>query len=122
MQRKHFVTTILLTVLIAITMQPAAASTGDIGDFGFAKRTACETSLSRSNIFLAASNNLATALAGPRVFQGCWTFYSAGPCRAIYTKNGSYQICGECDDFGNPGSGGCSPISSATLNQGYWCS
>ena len=114
MQRKRFLNTIFLTALFAITVSPAAA-----GTFGFADRPACEASLSRSNIFL---NAFPRATLGPRVFQGCWTFFSSGPCRAIYSKNGGYQICGECDDFGNPGSGGCSAISSQTLAQGYWCS
>lgn len=117
MQRKRFLSTIFLTALCAITVSPAAA-----GAFDFADRPACEASLSRNNMFLEASNHVSSVAIGPRVFQGCWTFFPSGPCRAIYSKNGSYQICGECDDFGNPGSGGCSAISSQTLAQGYWCS
>lgn len=122
MQRRRFLTTVFLTALFAITVQPAVSNNIGNGELGLAKRTACGKALSRENIFLAATNNLASVSAGSRVFQGCWTYFPAGPCRAIYSKNGSYQICGECDDFGNPGPGGCSSISSATLNQGYWCS
>jgi hypothetical protein len=58
-----------------------------------------------------------------RTFQGCWTFFPAGQCRAIYKdNNNNYFICGNCDASGNPGGGKCSSISSQTLNQGYWCS
>jgi len=58
-----------------------------------------------------------------RTFVGCWTFYSAGPCRAVYVDtNGNHYLCGQCDSTGNPGSGSCSPISQQTLAQGYWCS
>lgn len=58
-----------------------------------------------------------------RTFEGCWTFFPAGSCRAVYREaNGNYSICGKCDASGNPGGGSCSPISQQTLAQGYWCS
>ena len=58
-----------------------------------------------------------------RTFEGCWTFYASGQCRAIYRDSqNNYFICGNCDSSGNPGSGSCSKISQQTLNQGYWCS
>lgn len=58
-----------------------------------------------------------------RTFEGCWTFFSAGQCRAVYRDSqNNYFICGNCDPSGNPGSGRCSRISQQTLNQGYWCS
>jgi hypothetical protein len=67
--------------------------------------------------------SIADASNNNRVFEGCWTFYPAGPCRAIYRDNkGDYYICGDCDSSGNPGSGSCSRISQQTLAQGYWCS
>src|SRR5262245_22443905 len=57
------------------------------------------------------------------LFEGCWTYFSAGPCRAIYRDSqGNYYICGKCDSSGNPGPGSCSPISPQTIQIGYWCS
>lgn len=58
-----------------------------------------------------------------RTFEGCWTYFASGQCKAIYrdTQN-NYYICGDCDASGNPGGGKCSKISQQTLNQGYWCS
>jgi hypothetical protein len=57
------------------------------------------------------------------LFEGCWTFFSAGPCRAIYRDSeGNYYICGKCDGSGSPGPGSCSQISPQTLQIGYWCS
>jgi len=56
-------------------------------------------------------------------FQGCWTQFSAGPCRDIYRdQQGNYYICRECGSTGNPGPGKCNPISEATLARGFWCS
>jgi hypothetical protein len=56
-------------------------------------------------------------------FWGCWSFFSAGPCRAVYRDSeGNYTICGQCDSSGTPGPGGCSAISEQTLEIGYWCS
>lgn len=72
-----------------------------------------------ASIFLTESSGPISA-AG--VFQGCWSYFPTGPCRAIYSDNRGYTICGECDASGNPGSGSCAKISSATLNRGYWCS
>lgn len=65
----------------------------------------------------------ASLKANDRTFQGCWSYFPSGPCRAIYQDSeGDYYICGNCDSSGNPGSGGCSPISPQTLQIGYWCS
>lgn len=69
-------------------------------------------------LFTANSSSANSA----RTFWGCWTFYSAGQCRAVYKEATGYVICGRCDSSGNPGSGSCSPISQQTLDQGYWCS
>jgi hypothetical protein len=56
-------------------------------------------------------------------FWGCWSFFSAGPCRAVYRDSeGNYTICGQCDRSGTPGPGVCSPISEQTLEIGFWCS
>lgn len=71
--------------------------------------------LSTSRSWLASSQS--------RVFEGCWTYFPQGPCRAIYRdQQNNYFICGLCDYYGNPGSGKCSSISIQTLNIGYWCS
>ena len=70
--------------------------------------------------FFAATSSSSASSA--RVFQGCWTFYPAGQCRAVYKEGTNYYLCGACDDSGNPGSGSCGKISQQTLNQGYWCS
>jgi hypothetical protein len=56
-------------------------------------------------------------------FQGCWTVFPAGPCRAVYkSAAGVYQLCGRCGPTGQPNPYNCAPISSATLATGYWCS
>lgn len=56
-------------------------------------------------------------------FEGCWTQFSAGPCRDIFRDNqGNYFICRACGTTGNPGPGKCNPISPATLASGFWCS
>ena len=56
-------------------------------------------------------------------FQGCWTQFSAGPCRDIFRdQQGNSWICRECGSTGNPGPGKCNPISQATLASGFWCS
>jgi hypothetical protein len=57
------------------------------------------------------------------VFEGCWTQFSAGPCRDVYRdQQGNYWICRGCGTTGTPGPGKCSQISSATLASGFWCS
>lgn len=56
-------------------------------------------------------------------FQGCWTQFSAGPCRDIFRDaQGDFWICSTCGNTGNPGPGKCNPISQATLASGFWCS
>jgi len=56
-------------------------------------------------------------------FEGCWTQFSAGPCRDIYRdQQGQTWICRDCGTTNNPGPGKCNPISQATLNSGFWCS
>ena len=56
-------------------------------------------------------------------FSGCWTQFSAGPCRDIYRdQDGNAWICKDCGTTGKPGPGKCNPISQATLNSGFWCS
>lgn len=68
----------------------------------------------------------ASAKAAPAAnwtFEGCWTQFSAGPCRDIYRDaQGGYWICGGCGTTHNPGPGKCSQISSQTLATGFWCS
>ncbi len=83
---------------------------------------ACVKAIS-ANMLISPSNSLYSVWDGNRGFEGCWSYFPQGPCRAIYRdNNGNYTICGQCDSFGNPGSGRCSRISSQTLNIGYWCS
>jgi hypothetical protein len=56
-------------------------------------------------------------------FEGCWTQFSAGPCRDVYRdQQGNAWICRGCGTTGNPGLGKCNPITQATLNSGFWCS
>jgi hypothetical protein len=56
-------------------------------------------------------------------FEGCWTQFSAGPCRDVFRdQQGSFWICRACGTTGNPSPGKCSPISQATLASGFWCS
>jgi hypothetical protein len=56
-------------------------------------------------------------------FEGCWTQFSAGPCRDVFRdQNGDAWICRACGTTGKPGPGKCNPISQATLNSGFWCS
>lgn len=67
--------------------------------------------------------NAAAAPAANWVFEGCWTQFSAGPCRDVYRdQQGNYWICGGCGTTSNPGPGKCSQISPATLARGFWCS
>lgn len=57
------------------------------------------------------------------VFEGCWTYFSAGPCYDIYRdSSGNYWKCGKCGKTKNPNPGNCSQISQQTLNSGRWCS
>ena len=67
--------------------------------------------------------NAAVTPASNWVFEGCWTQFSAGPCRDIFRdQQGQTWICRACGTTGNPGPGKCNPISSATLASGFWCS
>jgi len=71
----------------------------------------------------AATINESSAPAANWVFEGCWTQFSAGPCRDVYRdQQGNYWICRACGTTGNPGPGKCNPISQATLASGFWCS
>ena len=56
-------------------------------------------------------------------FEGCWAQFAQGPCRDVFRdQNGGYWICRDCGTTGNPTPGKCTPISSATLASGFWCS
>jgi len=56
-------------------------------------------------------------------FEGCWTQFSAGPCRDVFRdQQGDFWICRACGTTGNPSPGKCNPISQATLQTGFWCS
>ena len=73
----------------------------------------------------AAPAGAAAVKASPAnwVFEGCWTQFSAGPCRDIFRdEQGGHHICRECGTTGNPNNKKCNPISSQTLASGFWCS
>lgn len=71
---------------------------------------------------VAAGNSAETTKAN-WTFEGCWTQFSAGPCRDVFRdQQGQAWICRLCGTTGNPGPGKCNPISQATLNSGFWCS
>ena len=72
---------------------------------------------------VTAPKAAASPAAANWTWWGCWTQFSAGPCRDISRDpQGNYWICRACGTTGNPGPGKCSQISSATLGTGYWCS
>lgn len=57
------------------------------------------------------------------VFEGCWTYWPAGPCRDVYRDSqGGYWLCRACGTTGTPSNKVCSRTSIQTLNVGYWCS
>ena len=67
--------------------------------------------------------NVTTTIVANWTFEGCWTQFSAGPCRDIFVdQQGNHYICRECGTTGKPGPGKCNPISQATLASGFWCS
>lgn len=56
-------------------------------------------------------------------FEGCWTRFSAGPCRDVFRdQQGNFWICRDCGTTTNPNPGKCSQISQGTLALGFWCS
>ncbi len=115
---KFLTTTFLIVVVFAFSSSIFGAA--ESSSKGGCQSTSMSFLDVDSNVFIASSNSTSTvSTAG---FEGCWTYWPSGPCRAIYRNGNSYKICGQCDDFGNPGSGGCSTISIQTLNRGYWCS
>lgn len=70
-----------------------------------------------------AMRNATTTKVANWTFEGCWTQFSAGPCRDVFRdQQGNFWICRECGTTGNPSPGKCSPISQATLASGFWCS
>lgn len=75
---------------------------------------------------VAAGRNAGTTKAAPATtwtFEGCWTFFSAGPCRDVFRdEQDNFWICRACGTTGTPSPSKCSPISQATLNIGFWCS
>ena len=75
---------------------------------------------------LVLTSGVAQPTAAPAAnwtWEGCWTQFSAGPCRDVYRDaQGNFWICKACGTTGNPGPGKCNPISTATLASGFWCS
>lgn len=86
----------------------------------------CASFVSQPTSEAANTNPVPTTIVAPAsnwVFEGCWTQFSAGPCRDVYRdQQGNYWICRGCGTTGNPGPGKCNPISAATLASGFWCS
>jgi hypothetical protein len=71
----------------------------------------------------SATPRTTSAPAANWTFEGCWTQFSAGPCRDVFRdQQGNYWICRACGTTGNPGPGKCNAISAATLASGFWCS
>ena len=67
--------------------------------------------------------NVTTTTVATWTFEGCWTQFSAGPCRDVFRdQQGNFWICRACGTTGNPTPGKCNPISQATLASGFWCS
>ena|ERR1700752_5080106 len=86
----------------------------------FAPRTAQP---SGSDFAVTHAATTTTTSAANWTFEGCWTQFSAGPCRDVFRdQQGNYWICRACGTTGNPGPGKCNPISAATLASGFWCS
>lgn len=86
---------------------------------GFAQPTARVAAVPNAGITKTSSARLAANW----TFSGCWTQFSAGPCRDIFRdQQGNAWICKLCGTTGNPGPGKCNPISDATLGSGLWCS
>lgn len=120
----------LFVLFCAVEISTAKALTMDEFTAGQTEKSSCKNPASffllienRPAIFTGAlAAELEAAPIARRGFVGCWTYFPAGPCRAVYSSGQSYQICGKCDDYGNPGSGGCSNIGQRTLDTGYWCS
>lgn len=100
----------LVMLLVVSVAQPAGGSTS------VKPKTIGKASIARTSA-------AATPQTGDRVFQGCWSYFPTGPCRAIYSDaQGVYWICGQCGSGGQPNPNGCQRISQRTLQYGYWCS
>lgn len=55
---------------------------------------------------------------GSVTFEGCFTFWPAGPCRDVFREDdGTLWICKSCGTTKNP-PGGCSILTGS----GFWCS
>lgn len=115
----RFIKASVLTLLLAMSLNVNYFASVKVFESGGC-RGSLVNSITRENIFLNTSS--ATPTFAAKVFEGCWTSSGNFPCYAIYSNRGRYQICGQCDSSGNPGSGGCSNISLAALNNGLWCS
>lgn len=51
-------------------------------------------------------------------FEGCFTFFPAGPCRDVFRdSDGTLWICKDCGTTKKP-PGGCSVLTGS----GFWCS
>ena len=76
-----------------------------------------------SVLFLAPGVAQPTQPPANWTFEGCWTQFASGPCRDVFRDDqGNFWICRACGTTGNPSPGKCSPINSATLATGFWCS
>jgi len=92
---------------------------------GLAVAVVLSTLLLASGVAQPTERNSAVRTAAPVTwtFEGCWTYFPAGPCRDVFRDDqGNYWICKDCGTTGNPTPGKCSQISQATLAHGFWCS
>lgn len=69
-----------------------------------------------------AVDSTARALMAPPgsgfTFEGCFTFFPAGPCRDVFrATDGTLWICKDCGTTKKP-PGGCSVLTGS----GFWCS
>ena len=125
----------LMLVFFAADMSPANAMTNSEFAAGQVQQSSCKSSASvfsliggyepvwKTNLPTAAGETSFFSTANSSLaFEGCWSYFPSGSCRAIFRDGQGYQICGKCSRNGTPGAGGCSSISQQTLDTGYWCS
>jgi hypothetical protein len=103
--KRQFVLTLLAAAVVTLVIALTGARSGDAGTKG----PSCPAPAT-------------TAAPATGVFQGCWTFFSSGSCRAVYRDGDNWTLCGKCGPTGEPNPNGCSSISPQTLATGLWCS
>lgn len=125
----------LIVVIFAASLLSVNATTNREFSAGQIKQSSCKSSASgfsliggytsswKTNLPIAAGEtSLFSAANNSPAFEGCWSYFPSGSCRAIFRDGQNYQICGRCSRNGTPEAGSCSNISQQTLDTGYWCS